>query len=493
MRHIFKILLTGFLVLSIFACEELPENVDPKQPEEANSQSLFLNAQINLVDYVSSINQNLNNSRLLAQYAAQTTYTDESRYNFLDRQFNDALWDLLYHNVLFDLKEARAVLEKEKEITAMSTEQINNRMAAIDVLEVYAYHVLVDQFGNVPYTEALQGADDPTPAYDDAQAIYEDLINRLNDDLETFDVSGDTWGDYDWFYSGATENWIYFANSLKLRLAMRVADVSEGWETGDPQTWAEDAIEDGVFPSQETSVKFTYPGTSPNIYTIYEEMIEGGRKDFVPANTIVDLMNSLEDPRRYYYLDPHTGDPDYFEGGEYGSGNTWGGTASYFDQTLKEPDYTFTLIDYVEVEFLLAEADERGYNVDDDAQTHYENAITASILDWGGNQAEVISYLSNEDVDYDNAPGDWRQKIGTQKYIALFDRGVEAWAEWRRLDYPEFNPPPGMDYSDIPVRQPYPFDEDNLNLQNYEEAAAAIGGDEVSTRLFWDTEPSPFL
>ena len=489
MKTTYKIILLSFLVFAVFACE-LPDNVDPKAPTEVSSNTLFLNAQINMVDYVSSINQNLNNSRLLAQYAAQTTYTDESRYNFLDRQFNDALWDVLYHNVLFDLNESRIILENEVE--ALTDGQYTNRRAAIDVLEVYAYHVLVDQFGNIPYTEALQGSDNPTPAYDDAQTIYEDLLVRLTAAVNAFDTGDDTWGSYDWFYDGDTQSWINFANSLKLRLAMRVADVSGGWSNGSPQAWAEQAISSGVFTSQDQSVKFAYPGTSPNVWTIWEEMIEGGRKDFVPANTIVGLMNDLDDPRRAYYLDQHDPDSNYFVGGEYGDGNVWG-AVSYFDQAMKEPDFSFTLIDYVEVEFLMAEAAERGFNVSGTAAEHYDNAITASIIDWGGTQAEATAYLATADVDYATAPGNWRQKIGTQKYIALWDRGIEGWAEWRRLDYPEFTPPPGMVYADIPVRQPYPFNEDNLNLQNYEQAAQAIGGDEVSTRLFWDTQDSPFL
>ncbi len=545
MKHLYKIFLIGFLVFGIFSCE-LPENVDPKDPTEVQSKMLFLNAQGNLIDYVSSINQNLNNSRLLAQYAAQTTYTDESRYNFLDRQFNDALWNLLYHNVLYDLKEARTLLQEET--GAYTQSQIDNRMAAIDVLEVYTYHVLVDQFGDVPYNEALQGAENPTPAYDDGQEIYEDLISRLSSDVSAFNTSADTWGSYDWFYGGNTQSWITFANSLKFRLAMRLADVSN-----QAQTWAEDAVTAGVFSDGE-GVHFAYPGTTPNTWTIWEEMIEGGRKDFVPANTIVNKMAERHDPRLDYFLDKRffaefptdddgniigndtikTSDPylfyfndgsqefitpdsitdadgdkisaivldqatygglepEYYKGGRYGDGNVYRVTASDFDEALLQPDYTFTLIDYVEMEFLLAEAVERGYNVTGTAQSHYDNAIGASIRNWGGTDDEVTDYLARSDVDYTAAPGTWKEKIGTQKYIALFDRGVEAWAEWRRLDYPQFNPPPGMTYSDIPVRQPYPFNEEDLNLENYEQAAEAIGGDQVSTRLFWDTQDSPFL
>lgn len=489
MRHITKIVLMTSLIFGVFSCE-LPDNVDPKKPSEVQAKTLFLNAQINLVDYVSSINQNLNNSRLLAQYAAQTTYTDESRYNFTDRKFNDALWEVLYHNVLFDLQEAELLLQENQD--AYSEAAFNNRLAAINVLSVYTYQVLVDQFGDIPYTEALMGSENPTPAYDDAQTVYEDLIAMLTNAANTMDATADTWGSYDWFYSGDTDAWITLANSLKLRLAMRVADVTNGWSNGSPQQWAEDAVSAGVFASQDQSVIFDYPGTDPNVYTIWEEMIQGGRKDFVPANTVINLMNELEDPRREYFFDQHDPDSSYYIGGNYGDGNIWG-NVSYFDETLKDPGYAFILIDYVEMEFFKAEAIERGFTVPGTAEEHYNNAIEASILDWGGSQAEVDTYLGQDNVAYTLAAGDWREKIGKQKYVALFDRGVEGWAEWRRLDYPEFNPPPDFVYSDIPIRQPYPFDENNFNLSNYDQAAEAIGGDDISTMLFWDKIESPFL
>lgn len=485
MKHILRIFIISVMLAGFYSCE-LPDNLNPKSPTNVQAKTLFMNAQINMVDYLSSINQNLNNSRLLAQYAAQTTYTDESRYNFLDRQFNDALWNNLYHNVLRDLKEASVKLEDEK--GAFSDAEYTNCLAAIDILEVYTYQVLVDQFGNIPYSEALQGQENPAPAYDDASTIYADLVARLTQSVNDLDVSAGSWGSYDQFFGGSGQGWFYFANSLKLRIAMRVADVNSS-----AQGWAEEAVTSGVFPSQAESVMLAYPGTDPNIYTIYEEMIQGGRKDFVPANTIVDLMNSLEDPRREYYFDLSGEHSGVYTGGPYGDGNVYGTTASYFDAQLNQPDFTYTLMDYVEVEFLLAEAVERGYSVGGTAEEHYNNAITESIKAWGGTDAEATAYLATTDVAYTTATGDWKQKIATQKYIALFERGVEAWAEWRRLDYPEFNPPPGMTYADIPVRQPYPFDEDNLNEDNYNAASSAIGGDEVSTRLFWDANASPFL
>lgn len=141
------------------------------------------------------------------------------------------------------------------------------------------------------------------------------------------------------------------------------------------------------------------------------------------------------------------------------------------------------LLDYSEIEFFLAEARERGYNAGGTAQQHYNNAVNASIVYWGGTVADAASYLSQPAVAYSSA--NWKQLIGVQKWIALYNRRWDAWIEWRRLDYPQLTQAVDAQ-SEIPLRYPYPVNEQNVNQENYEAAAAAIGGDFVETKLWWD-------
>jgi hypothetical protein len=145
------------------------------------------------------------------------------------------------------------------------------------------------------------------------------------------------------------------------------------------------------------------------------------------------------------------------------------------------------LMDYAEVEFLLAEAVERGMNVGGTAAEHYNNAVTASITYWGGSEADATAYLAQPEVSYATAPGPWERKIGTQEWIALYLRSFDAWVVWRRLDYPQLQAPPSA-ITAIPVRYTYPSNEQNLNEENYAQASADIGGDDVTTNLFWDVE-----
>jgi hypothetical protein len=156
------------------------------------------------------------------------------------------------------------------------------------------------------------------------------------------------------------------------------------------------------------------------------------------------------------------------------------------------------LLDYSEVEFLLAEAVERGF-ITGSAAEHYNKAVTASIEYWtqqdprssvsSTGAARAAAYLAQPKVAYATADGNWKQKIGFQKWLALYNRGWEAWVEWRRLDFPKLSPPSGGNVPAglaIPVRMIYPIIEQTLNGANRSAAAEAIGGDLATTKLWWD-------
>ena len=111
--------------------------------------------------------------------------------------------------------------------------------------------------------------------------------------------------------------------------------------------------------------------------------------------------------------------------------------------------------------------------------------LPASFEDWGA--ADVGVYLANPDVTYTTAQGEWRQKIGTQFWLAMYNRGHEGWNIWRKFDFPPLNLP-ALSGNPIPLRHKYPVNEQNLNESNYSAASNAIGGDTQTTRLFWDVQ-----
>jgi len=492
-----KIIYSLFVMLALLVTScELPDNIDPKYALEVAPEAVFTQAEIGLVDQIGSINVNSNISRLLAQYHSETTYVTESRYNFSDRQIPDAYFRDLYQEVLLNMKVAYNILSATPLVAESDIAVRANKLAVIEICNVYAYQILVDAFGNVPYTESLMGSENSRPVYDDAEDIYTDLITRLDDAINDLDDSYDSFGDADVIYAGDVALWKKFAATLKLRIAIRLSDVT----TIPSSVLVTEAIATGVFTDQSESAICVYYGIAPYVNSYYNEFVLTARKDFCPSKTFVDKMLSLNDPRIAYWITKFT-DPDTEE--EYYIGEPYGlmGSSKYrlfshfVDEILYDPKYPVILSDYVEAEFLLAEAAERslGGLTPADAEIHYNNAILASCAYWGVSDTEATAYLAQSSVAYSTAAATWKEKIGNQKWLGLFDRGVEAWTEWRRLDYPELTPPEEMDYSDIPVRMPYPYNENKQNKDNYTAAAAAIGGDEVSTHIFWDIVDSPFL
>jgi len=372
------------------------------------------------------------------------------------------------------------------------------KVAVIDILMAYGYLTSVDAFGDLPYTEALLLNENITPAYDPAASIYDAELANLRSAIGILTGNTGTFGGADVMFAGNDAAWRTFGASLLLRHGMRLADVSES----KAQEAFTAAMNTGVFTSQAESGILHWIGVDPHVNPINDAYVIGKRKDYLPTNTIVDIMaNHAEANHDLGGMDPRI--DNYFieqpDGGYLGATAGLDGAQSYqlFSQFYGDLDFdanSFTgffaadfptiLIDYVEVEFLLAEAAARGFAGAGSAEEHYNNAVTASILYWHGTEAEAATYLALPGVAYDQAK--WKERIGVQKWLALYNRGIEGWAEWRRLDFPTLNIPEGMVYNDIPKRMPYPYNEKLQNKSNWEAASDAIGGDDQRTPLFWD-------
>ena len=470
-----KILFSITLFAALVSCQDLTElDVNTKQATEVPAGTLFASSQKSLVDFLASPSVNSNIFRLLAQQWTETTYIDESNYDLATRNIPQNVWYILYRDVLKDLSEAKRRVEAD-EVTLPAVKQ--NQLAQIEIMEVYTWSLLVDTFGNIPYTEALD-FNILQPGYDDAATIYADLLTRLSAAISSLDEGADSFGDSDLIYAGDVASWTKFANAIKLKLGMTLADVN----SGAAKTAVEQAVAAGVFSSNDDNAVFGYLAEPPNTNPIWVNLVQSGRKDFVAANTLVDAMSALDDPRIPFYF---TEDADGgYSGGIYGSSNNYS-TYSKPSETITDPGFETLIMDYSEVEFYLAEAVERGYSVGGTAEEHYNNAVTASMEYWGVDAADIAAYLASPEVSYSTAAGTYKDKIGVQKWIALYNRGFEAWTEWRRLDAPVLIAPPEA-VSEVPTRYTYPASEQNLNKTNYEAASSAIGGDVVTTKIFWD-------
>lgn len=488
MRKILSLITVSFLLLTSCSSNEdfADLNINPNRPSVTPSSFLFVSSTKSLVDQMTSISVNFNHYRFFAQYVAQRNFAAESNYELVERNVPQNHWSEIYRDVLIDLQDAKSVVPTEGLLDAVA----DNRIALSEILSIYAWQQLVDTFGDIPYTQALLGTENLSPVYDDAETIYNDLFVRLDAALNMLDESASGFGQSDLIYQDNIASWRKFGNSLKLRLGIRVLELPS--MSSIAQNAIEQAVSAGVFTSNEDNAIMGYESAQPNTNPVHETLdrdISGRPPDFFPANTIVDYMNNLEDPRRPFYFDNNitndAGDVIYV-GGIYGTVNDIALT-TLLGPTLIEATFRGVLMSYSEVSFTLAHATELGVNVGGTTAEFYNNGITASMEDWGVTESDISDYLARPDVDYSTAIGTWQEKIGLQYWLAMYNRGFEGWTLWRQLGAPMLNV--AADSGDpIPVRYTYPVEEQTLNGTNYTAAATAIGGDTQQTNIFWDIE-----
>ncbi len=537
-----KIKYAIYLILIAFvsSCTDSFEdfNTDKKNPATAPGEALFTNAMKELADQINRPDVNYNIWELWSQYWNETTYTDETNYDLSQRDQPEGIFRICYRRVLKDLSEAVKLISEEP--TANQEEEIikANKLHIIEVLNVFTYQYLVDVFGAVPYSEALD-IGNVYPVYEIGNVIYDDILIRLEAAINGLDESVESFGSADLIYHGDVGMWKMFANSLKLKIGINLSDVN----SPKAQSTIESAVSGGVFTSSSDEALFPYQTSAPNYNPIYANLVASGRNDYVATNTIIDELVVRNDPRLDDYFDistirplPFPRDPDtnaqldaVFEdgeniilfypqpdgsyaqtfmegpftipaadtttgimvwiGGTYGVGSPWA-THAHVAAPILQASFPGLVLTYSEVLFYLAEAAERGYDVGGTGEEFYNAGITESILWWGGSQEDADAYLAFPDVAYQTADGDWKRKIAYQSWLASYLNGFLGYTTWRRLDYPVMNITPSnediVDQMDIPVRFTFPINEQTLNNANYVAASEAIGGDELLTKIFWD-------
>lgn len=460
-------------------------NDDHDKSYNVPAETLFTNAQKELTDQLTTPSVNLSVLRYASQYWAATQYNTEARFNITTRKIGDNHWNALFRSTLGNLQTSKEVVLAETKPTNLTdtewAKQQKNKVALIEILQVYTFQVLVDTYGDVPYTDALKAKEVILPKYDDDAVIYPQLITRLDAAIASLDSSADSFGSADYIYGGNVEKWKIFANTLKLKIGLNLADANATLS----KTTVESAYNAGVILNNSQNATFAYPGAAPMYNPIYANLVASNRDDFIASETIINDMNTLTDPRRAVYFTTVNGT---YKGGLNGPTNTYA-NYSHIGDKLKEANFPALLAEATEANFYLAEAAARGYAVGNSAEYYYNKAITASFENWGiANEADT--YLAKADVKYATAPGaTYKEKIGRQAWIAFFNRPFESWNSYRRLDFPALVPPTNAVTAaggQIPKRYTYPINEQTVNNANWVAASAAIGGNKLTTHVFWD-------
>ncbi len=385
--------------------------------------------------------------------------------------------------------------------------------------KVMIFHRLTDLYGDIPYSEAGLAFHEGifTPAYDTQEFIYTNMLEELQAAAEALDPAGDVPGVGDLIYGSAADpiaQWRKFAYSMMLRLAMRMTEVDEAAA----QTWAERAVAGGVFTSNADNAFILHDASGGRVSVNRNSNILAGEwnatntGEVFLSKTFVDFLADRNDPRLGIFARVQgTGDTD--PANQIGLPNGLDQNGAEFDIST-DPDFPGSIngystirqdiflslsgptfvINYAQVELLLAEAALRGFNVGGSAQSHYEAGVTAAmefLAQYNAAaaipSADITAYLAAN--PYSDANG--FEMIGQQYWVASFLDWYEVWSNWRRTGFPTLTPvnyPGNATGGVIPRRMLYPSHESSNNPDNYAEAVARQGANTFMTKVWWDAQ-----
>jgi SusD/RagB-like outer membrane lipoprotein len=463
MRYNILSVLAAALIGGAIACNDLTSiNQNPNGPSDVLPPSMLSNAIQTVVNGIDGPNNNLDTrgGGLWVQYYAEIQYRDEDKY--IVRPGVDGGWGF-YNGALEDFQR---MIQKGVAAGAPNWEAVGR------IMKSYVFSVMTDAMGSIPYSEALKGDTNLTPTYDTQQAIYTALFADLTKASHEIDLSPTaTYGfpSGDNMYAGDMNKWRKFANSLRLRLAIHLTNV-------DPTTaaaQAQAAFADSVLTSNTESAQLLYLASAPNQNPIYTNFWVDKRDDYGMSKTLVDSMQSWNDPRLPIYAQPN--DTGAYAGLQNGLLDGAGPPIKYVSRFgtfwRDTPAAPLALLTYSEVLFLEAEAAERGW-ITGSAATLYAAAIRASMEQYSIPSAAIDAYLAQPRVTYAGGAAGLTQ-IAYQKWVSLFMQGMEGWTEVRRTGVPALVPGPNAVLPRIPERLPYADNEQVLNKTNVDAAVAA--------------------
>jgi len=517
MKTIKKYILVGAALMFSWGCDEdfVEINTNPYVVTDIDPALLFAGAQ----------------RTHLGTYEAEHTIVQQfvNPYNqgaTLGFNFNEDIdgvstpkWDQSYPSTIRNMIQAINLLGAD-------TERVN-LLSMLRIWKAQTFMGLVDEYGDVPYFEAGKAVSDVifSPVYDDDAAIYDDIEKELREAIAALNPSAD-FVSADLFYGSNAENstgnaadqvakWKKLGNSLLLRLGMRYSKIN----ASKAQSIVADAFAGGVMTSNADNAYVKYDGT------LYTQTINNNLRNFshfnYAAEPFVDQLKSTNDPRGKFIvanfadpaavandLDPDTdlanqfgvpigvnnselADPNGPYRGARAGGLNYSQLNIWIVASPAAPDFWVT---YAQTSLLLAEAALNGW-VSGDAQTYYEDGIRADMEVYSLypgvtpiSEGEITAFLAEPGVAYN--PTDALELINTQYWIVNLRNGTEAFANFRRSGFPALSPNLSNDNlnGEFARRLSYPDREASANADNYAEASADIGGDNLLSRVFWDAQ-----
>jgi hypothetical protein len=478
----------------------------------AKAQSVSTNSQWNY-----QVAQNLFADQYAQYFACVATYFPSDR-NVIRMDWVGAAFNPFYTDMMPQLQ------------TIMENADANSPEHALaDIVWVLGFHKVTDYWGPIPYFSAGQPA--TSVPYDSQDKIYDDFFKRLTAAVAVLKANTGAvpYGNFDLIFHGDVNKWIKFANTLRLRLALRISNVDPTRAKAE----AEAAVADGVMmtsPDDDALIDRSLKGDDGNGLSIMSDWNE-----FRMSAAMESALKGYNDPRMPVYFLPVGASGDNPNGnGQYNgvrngltsteltetinlatsnshTGARWASTP--FGGVSNHLETPQNVMATAEAYFLRAEGALLGWNMGGDAKDLYEAGITNSMKQWGiTDNATITTYINGTSTpvapnDFlnsppvNNIPVKWsgdvnteREQIATQKWLALYPDGMEAWADYRRSRYLKLYPVAHSDNPDITNtttqwirRIPFLDSEKNVNGDEVDKAVDLLGGpDKVTTPLWWD-------
>ena len=420
---------------------------------------------------------------LLSQHTALLDFNLFDRHDLKSPQLGGNPWPIFYTN----LRDNEILLKQSKQAPAFAVYE-----GPAFILKAYMAAGLTDIFGDVPYFDAFNGIEGSAkPKYDLQEDIYlneNGILDNLDKGIAAINAyAGSIPLEGDILFNGNLDNWIQFANSLKIKYLIRISgkvDVSVQLQT---------IFDEGNYIRNNTeNAVFSFSNTAPNNFR-FAQLREGDFTNFVMSETAEEIFKDLNDVRisTFYRAFANSNSSEF--NGLINGINASTTTPSPDDYSLAGTIFreNTAALDAIfmtawETNFLLAEAAEKGF-ITTNAATLYNSGVTQAFDYWNTNLP--ATYLAgNANL---NAVGKTPlEQIITQKWIANSMNGYESWIEFRRTGFPALkNVAASLNNGLIPVRMPYPADAAALNAENYKIAETATNGNSLDVKVWWDSLP----
>lgn len=419
--------------------------------------------------------------------------TSDKNYQFT-AGFNNGIWNNAYIILKnYDYIDTQAATLGQPLLQGMAK-----------IMKAMHFQILVDTYGNIPYTQALQGVTTAQPTYDDAKTIYEDLFKQIDAGLALFADADKTAaqggtvlnpGANDVLFQGNIPKWRRFANTLKLRMLLRQSEKADRQAFIQAQLATIKSSGYGFLKSGENAaVNPGYAnsaGQQSPFYGTYGYQVNGQPIEayniYRGNKYAINFYQTTNDPRIAAFYAPVGGSGTTYNATFFGTlaplvNSQTSGIGPGLLNNVNQPAYIMTSHEAL---FLQAEAAQRGW-ITGDPKTLYQQAITDSFKNLGLTAADAMTYYSQTapNVGWDSSP-DKIQAIITQKWASLNGWSpFEAWSDYRRLGIPNvpISQDPSTSIKQIPVRLFYPLSE-----YSYNSGAVKAQGDinQFTSKIFW--------